>query len=41
LLAAGARVDVAGADGDTPLAVARRQGPGELERLLERATQQP
>jgi Ankyrin repeats (3 copies) len=37
LLAAGARVDVVDEDGDTPLAAARRQGPPELARLLERA----
>jgi len=36
LLAAGARADVADEDGDTPLAAARRQGPPELARLLER-----
>ena len=41
LLAAGARVDAADADGNTPLAAARRQGSAELERLLERASQQP
>jgi len=38
LLAAGARADVVDADGDTPLAAARRQGPAELARLLEQAT---
>jgi hypothetical protein len=39
LLAAGARADVVDEEGDTPLAAARRQGPPELARLLERATQ--
>jgi Ankyrin repeats (3 copies) len=39
LLAAGARADAVDEDGDTPLAAARRQGPPELARLLERATQ--
>ena len=38
LLAAGARADAVDAAGDTPLAAARRQGPPELVRLLERAS---
>ena len=39
LLAAGARTDAVDANGDTPLAAARRQGPPELIKLLERGTQ--